>query len=259
MQPISETAENVKETSGNDCENLNTFGNEEYSQNEFLSTSELSISDGIRTEKESPASNNAIIPGFKDDYSACNRLIEKFQEAVIDSAVRIIQAYFKRFYQRKKFLRLKKAVSVIQRSLRNWLQKKKNKHKTQENSAAVIKTKNNILESCTNCIEDATSYDEFAKNMTNDDCTLDDVDHEDCHCTDEEVDCQSECYNAQSINSECDSCGKDDQNDNDSDYGSGEIDCVCIICGGLGCYPTVYENTNPSSELLPNDLFVFSS
>lgn len=57
-----------------------------------------------------------------EDYSACNKLIEKFQEAVLDNAVRVIQAAFKRFRERRRFLKLKKAATVIQRSVRQWLQ-----------------------------------------------------------------------------------------------------------------------------------------
>lgn len=58
----------------------------------------------------------------KEDYSACIKLIEKFQEAVLDNAVRIIQAAFKQFRERRRFLKLKKAATVIQRSVRRWLQ-----------------------------------------------------------------------------------------------------------------------------------------
>lgn len=60
----------------------------------------------------------------KESYSACLKLIEKFQEVVMDSAVRVIQAAFKRFRERRRFLRIKKAVMVIQRNLRKWLETK---------------------------------------------------------------------------------------------------------------------------------------
>ena len=60
----------------------------------------------------------------KDDYSACIKLIEKFQEAVIDNAVRVIQAAFKRFRERRQFLKLRKSATVIQRSVRRWLRLK---------------------------------------------------------------------------------------------------------------------------------------
>lgn len=60
----------------------------------------------------------------KDDYSACITLIEKFQEAVIDNAVRVIQAAFKRFRERRHFLKLRKAATIIQRVVRKWLGKK---------------------------------------------------------------------------------------------------------------------------------------
>ena len=57
----------------------------------------------------------------KEDYSACIKLIEKFQEAVLDNAVRIIQAAYKQFRERRRFLKLKKSATVIQRSVRRWL------------------------------------------------------------------------------------------------------------------------------------------
>ena len=60
----------------------------------------------------------------KESYSACLKLIEKFQEVVMDSAVRVIQAAFKRFRERRRFLRIKKAVMVIHRNLRKWLETK---------------------------------------------------------------------------------------------------------------------------------------
>ncbi|XP_001637967.2 uncharacterized protein LOC5517978 [Nematostella vectensis] len=61
-------------------------------------------------------------PGISQSgYSACIKLIEKFQEAVLDSAVRVIQAAFKRFRERRRFLKLKKAATVIQRNFRKWL------------------------------------------------------------------------------------------------------------------------------------------
>lgn len=60
----------------------------------------------------------------KEDYSACIKLIEKFQEAVLDNAVRVIQAAFKRFRERQQFLKLRRAATVIQRSVRRWLKLK---------------------------------------------------------------------------------------------------------------------------------------
>ena len=60
----------------------------------------------------------------KEDYSACIMLIEKFQEAVIDNAVRVIQAAFKRFRERRRFLKLRKAATVIQKSIRQWLKRR---------------------------------------------------------------------------------------------------------------------------------------
>ena len=60
----------------------------------------------------------------KEDYSACNKLIEKFQEAVLDNAVRVIQAAFKRFRERRRFLKRRRAATVIQRSVRYWLMRR---------------------------------------------------------------------------------------------------------------------------------------
>ena len=57
----------------------------------------------------------------KEDYSACNKLIEKFQEAVLDNAVRVIQAAFQRFRERRRFLKRRRAATIIQRSVRHWL------------------------------------------------------------------------------------------------------------------------------------------
>lgn len=60
----------------------------------------------------------------KEDYSACNKLIEKFQEAVLDNAVRVIQAAFKRFRERRRFLKRRRAATIIQRSVRYWLMRR---------------------------------------------------------------------------------------------------------------------------------------
>ena len=73
-------------------------------------------------QNESHAANNVQSVRSKEEYSACIKLIEKFQDAVLDNAVRIIQAAFKRFRERRRFLKLRKAATVIQRNVRRWLQ-----------------------------------------------------------------------------------------------------------------------------------------
>lgn len=238
-----------------DSDNENTCETDESTSNQTLPDYDLGNANTNVKNQEDLTNNTAIIPGFKDDYSACNRLIEKFQEAVIDSAVRIIQAYFKRFYQRKKFLRLKKAVSVIQRSLRNWLQKRKFRHKTQEQNCV-----DQILKNSSDCIQDVSSNNEFQEEVTANDLTKDNsVDQEDFHSAEEELDHPGHCDDQSNNYSECDRCGKDDRNDDDSDYGSGEIDCVCLVCGESGCYPSTNESDIPSSEHLScGDSFVAS-
>lgn len=99
--------------------------------------SELDSSEGdhMRVKNEHSVNSNensdvfneepVKLTGCKDDYSACITLIEKFQEAVIDNAVRVIQAAFKRFRERQRFLKLRKAATIIQRVVRKWLGNKR--------------------------------------------------------------------------------------------------------------------------------------
>lgn len=113
MQPISELAE-IKDDAVK-CDNHDD--------------SPTILDDSSVINNYSPTNNtNTIISSDstqnKEGYSACLKLIEKFQEVVMDSAVRVIQAAFKRFRERKRFLRIKKAVMVIQRNLRKWLETK---------------------------------------------------------------------------------------------------------------------------------------
>ena len=205
-----------------------------------------------------------ITPSGKDEYSACNKLIEKFQEAVIDTAVRIIQAYFKRFYERKRFLRLKKAVSVIQRSLRNWLQKRKFKRKSQVQRSSGSEIQLSASENDSKCIQAVTANCEISSEMTNydhDSVALDiKVAQEDTQSIDEAIECcPSSCSCNSESNSECESDDEDGASDDDSDYGSGETECMCIVCGGWGCSPIMNESDAQSSKLLPNDLSVGQS
>ncbi|XP_031551240.1 uncharacterized protein LOC116288577 [Actinia tenebrosa] len=111
LQPISELAE-IKDDAVK-CENhdvLPTIMDDSCVINNYSHTNTTIISSDSTQNKES--------------YSACLKLIEKFQEVVMDSAVRVIQAAFKRFRERRRFLRIKRAVMVIQRNLRKWLETK---------------------------------------------------------------------------------------------------------------------------------------
>ena len=90
----------------------------------------------------------------KDQYSACYKLIEKFQEAVLDNAVRIIQAAFKRFTLRRRFLRWRKAATVIQRNVRKWLHNRNAPvHLEAKETAATacVTDANNICENLGSC------------------------------------------------------------------------------------------------------------
>ena len=132
LQPISEQGENTKD----DTSKVNENGG-----NSAVDGGNETSSDSLKTkEQENLESNNQHLldcrPNVynddnsdgsretvqsKEDYSACIKLIEKFQEAVLDNAVRIIQAAYKRFRERRRFLKLKKSAAVIQRSVRQWL------------------------------------------------------------------------------------------------------------------------------------------
>ena len=125
LQPISEQGENTKD----DISKVDENGG-----NSAVDGGSETSSDSLETEEqENLDSNNQHLEDCrhnddsretvqsKEDYSACIKLIEKFQEAVLDNAVRIIQAAYKRFRERRRFLKLKKAATVIQRSVRQWL------------------------------------------------------------------------------------------------------------------------------------------
>ena len=133
LQPISEQGENTKDdTSKVDDSGGNSAvdgGNETSSDS--LETKEQENPDSnnqhqvdcrhnVYNDNNSDVSRETIIQS-KEDYSACIKLIEKFQEAVLDNAVRIIQAAYKQFRERRRFLKLKKSATVIQRSVRRWL------------------------------------------------------------------------------------------------------------------------------------------
>lgn len=270
LQPISETVENNKDVLGGDCENQSTLETEGPTCNQTLLDSEHIKNVRNQEILENGQQNNIkaiiskdIVPPGKDEYSACNKLIEKFQEAVIDTAVRIIQAYFKRFYERKRFLRLKKAVSVIQRSLRNWLQKRRSRRKSQVQSRGASETQHSASENGSNCIRAVTANREISSEMNNrdDSVTLDiEVVQEDIQSIDETIECcPSSCSCNSESNSECESHDSDDDDDDDSDYGSDETNCMCIICGGWGCSPVMSESDTRRNKLLLNELFVGSS
>lgn len=269
LQPISETVENNKDVPGGDNESQSSSETEGPTCNQALLDSEQTnnVRNQETLEKDQQNYTKAIIgkdivPPGKDEYSACNKLIEKFQEAVIDTAVRIIQAYFKRFYERKRFLRLKKAVSVIQRSLRNWLQKRRFKRKSQVQSCEVSETQHSALENGSYCLQASTANcnnsDSYDSSPTSDIGVV----QEDIQSIDEMMECCNSnlcsCYSES--NSECENHDSDDgDDDDDSDYGSAETNCMCIICGGWGCSPLESESDVQQINVLPNDLFMGQS
>lgn len=117
LQPISEAGENKDDPPSTECNNVITNDSDGYLniKNQSLNVSEKpeNIIVDTNVQQQQP---------FKESYSPCLKVIEKFQEIVMDSAVRVIQAAFKRFRERRRFLRIKKAVVVIQRNLRKWIQ-----------------------------------------------------------------------------------------------------------------------------------------
>ena len=128
LQPISEQGENTKDDTikGDESDrNSAGVGSNEKDLERGCESIDLYNKDKVdcayNTKDENSLQNNQESLASKEDYSACNKLIEKFQEAVLDNAVRIIQAAFKRFRERRHFLKLKKAATVIQRSVRQWL------------------------------------------------------------------------------------------------------------------------------------------
>lgn len=131
LQPIMEQGESSKD----DTSKMD--GNATNSSTDEPDESELDSSEGdhMKVKNEQAVNSNENGDMFneeavklttsKDDYSPCITLIEKFQEAVIDNAVRVIQAAFKRFRERQRFLKLRKAATIIQRVVRKWLGNKR--------------------------------------------------------------------------------------------------------------------------------------
>ena len=132
LQPISEQGENTKddtskvdENGGNsavDGDSETSSDSLDTKEQENLDSNNQHLEDcryNVRNDNNSDDSRETV--QCKEDYSACIKLIEKFQEAVLDNAVRIIQAAYKRFRERRRFLKLKKSATVIQTSVRRWL------------------------------------------------------------------------------------------------------------------------------------------
>lgn len=88
---------------------------------ESSEASETTDEQVVNSDNENTFQEETESAKSKEDYSACIKLIEKFQEAVLDNAVRVIQVAFKRFRERRRFLKLRRAATVIQRSVRRWL------------------------------------------------------------------------------------------------------------------------------------------
>lgn len=132
LQPISEQGENTKDDTskvddngGNsavDGANESSSESLEIKEQENLESNNQHLVDcRYNAYNDNNSNDNRGSVQSKEDYSACIKLIEKFQEAVLDNAVRIIQAAFKQFRERRRFLKLKKSATVIQRSVRQWL------------------------------------------------------------------------------------------------------------------------------------------
>jgi len=132
LQPISEQGENTKDDASKVDENgvnsavdggIETSSDSlETNEQENLDSNNQHLVDcrhNVYNDNNSDDSRETV--QSKEDYSACIKLIEKFQEAVLDNAVRIIQAAYKRFRERRRFLKLKKSATVIQRCARRWL------------------------------------------------------------------------------------------------------------------------------------------
>lgn len=118
LQPISEACENKDDPSITESNNAITNDYNNTLNDDYQNIKNQSLS----SEKSDVIVGSNDQPIYKDSYSPCLKVIEKFQEIVMDSAVRVIQAAFKRFRERRRFLRIKKAVMVIQRNLRKWIQ-----------------------------------------------------------------------------------------------------------------------------------------
>ena len=133
LQPISEQGENTKDDTSKVDSNVGNSavdgGNEssefpELKDQENLDSNNqhlVDCRDNFDNDNNTYSNKGRESVQSKEDYSACIKLIEKFQEAVLDNAVRIIQATYKRFRERRRFLKLKKSATVIQRSVRQWL------------------------------------------------------------------------------------------------------------------------------------------
>ena len=98
-----------------------TTDNHNESKVESSEASETTDEQVVNSDSENAFHKETDSVKSKEDYSASIKLIEKFQEAVLDNAVRVIQASFKRFRERQRFLKLRRAATVIQRSVRQWL------------------------------------------------------------------------------------------------------------------------------------------
>lgn len=133
LQPISEQGENTKDdTNKVDDSDSNSAADGDSESNSDIKEQEnsesknhQSVDSGYDIYSDNKAIGDRGPVQSREDYSACTKLIEKFQEAVLDNAVRIIQTAFKCFRERRRFLKLKKAATVIQRSVRRWLQSRR--------------------------------------------------------------------------------------------------------------------------------------
>ena len=163
LQPISEQGENTKDDASkvddNDRNSAVDGGNEtrsdssETKEQENLDSNNQHLVDcrhNVYNDNNSDDSRETV-QSIKEDYSACIKLIEKFQEAVLDNAVRIIQAAYKQFRERRRFLKLRKSATVIQRNVRRWLVLRRSKGlPAPQSSKPECEHDNGVQKSCCN-------------------------------------------------------------------------------------------------------------
>ena len=129
LQPISEQGENTKDDLSKVEESNTPLTSNDHSKIKEVNEQESINANSEHVLNSYNEDNNYSIEETenlksKEDYSACIKLIEKFQEAVLDNAVRIIQVAFKCFQERQRFLKLRKAATIIQRNVRHWLKRR---------------------------------------------------------------------------------------------------------------------------------------
>ena len=158
LQPILEQGENTKDDTSKVDDNSTSLDIDGHNESKPQSSEEveqdcleLNSEQAVNSDNESNFHDESESSKSKEDYSACIKLIEKFQEAVLDNAVRVIQAAFKRFLERRRFLKLRKAATVIQRSVRRWLRVKHSSESPNAGHLAINSNNEQNIEMQRNC------------------------------------------------------------------------------------------------------------